>query len=202
MAKRKRISPELKPAASEHAETWNDCDGCSLCEQRRRVVLWRGEIPADVLFVGEAPGLSEDTFGVPFIGEAGKLLDKLIAEALENGWNAHTKARPRYAITNVVACIPKAEEGGVRPPSKAEAEACRYRLHQFVEMAGASLVVTLGKTAEKHFQPPKDTDPAIVSMLHPAAILRAEGSDQTLKYRRSVVLLERALSTVARRFKR
>lgn len=199
--KRKRTSPELKDAAREHAETWRDCDGCGLCETRSRVVTWRGEIPADVVFVGEAPGLSEDAFGFPFIGEAGKLLDQIIAEALEGGWKAHTKARPRWAITNVVACLPKAEQG-VRPPNKQEAEACRTRLHQFLKLAEPRLVVTLGKTAEKYFEPIPDTDPAVVHLIHPASILRAEGSDQTLKYRRSVVLLERALSTVAKRFKR
>jgi uracil-DNA glycosylase len=63
------------------------------------VVLCRGRLPCDVLFVGEAPGVSEDVLGRPFVGPAGKLLDTIVERALDGQYDC--------AMTNLVACIPK-----------------------------------------------------------------------------------------------
>ena len=65
----------------KHREKWKDCTRCLLHEHRRKIVLCRGKIPADVLFVGEAPGESEDVLGSPFVGPAAQLLDSLIEQA-------------------------------------------------------------------------------------------------------------------------
>lgn len=150
--------------------------------------------------MGEAPGISEDALGFPFVGEAGKLADQLVAEAFRDGWKTHTKARPRWAFANIVACMPK-EDGKIRTPTKKEADSCSHRLVQFVQMAEPRLVVTFGKTAEKFLAEPIQRY-SVLHLIHPAAILRASGSDQTLKYRRALLNLTNYLTNVAKGFAR
>ena len=84
-------------------EKWGKCRECSLWEGRQRVVLCRGKVPADVLFIGEGPGESEDSIGQPFIGPAGHLLDQILEQS---GVTEH-----RYCLTNLVCCIPR-----LKPP--------------------------------------------------------------------------------------
>jgi uracil-DNA glycosylase len=67
---------------SAHVDDWKDCTRCPLHTVRSNVVLARGSIPCDILFVGEAPGRSEDALGKPFVGPAGILLDEMIEDAL------------------------------------------------------------------------------------------------------------------------
>ncbi len=67
-----------------HLAKWHDCTACSLHEHRGRMVFARGKIPCDVLFIGEAPGESEDVLGAPFKGPAGKLLDQIVERATMN----------------------------------------------------------------------------------------------------------------------
>ncbi|MEK0326406.1 MAG: uracil-DNA glycosylase family protein, partial [Nitrosopumilus sp.] len=100
----------------EHRAKWIDCSLCSLCKRRRKVVLARGKVPCDVLFIGEAPGASEDSLGSPFVGPAGHLLDQMIEDALDmtSPDQADLPAidsGPRIAFTNLIACIPKDEDG-------------------------------------------------------------------------------------------
>jgi len=66
-----------------------NCTNCQLHKTRKQVVVGRGTIPADILFIGEAPGISEDTIGLAFIGEGGKLLDYMIQEAVKNTHPVH-----------------------------------------------------------------------------------------------------------------
>jgi len=112
----------------QHREKWNDCEKCELCNQRGSVVLARGKIPCDLLFIGEAPGQSEDVLGVPFVGPAGKLLDSIIDQATLTGRAEYSPGSgkpvpnenfPRIAFTNLVSCIPKGEDGNkIQEPEK------------------------------------------------------------------------------------
>jgi uracil-DNA glycosylase family 4 len=63
-------------------QKWGEGCGSTQCAGANRVVLVRGSVPCDVLFIGEAPGQSEDVVGRPFVGPAGKLLDRIIEDAL------------------------------------------------------------------------------------------------------------------------
>ena len=110
MPKRKKLKWK------DHKEKWINCYGCDLCEQRDKVVLLRGKIPCDVLFIGEAPGVSEDTLGKPFVGPAGTLLDNIIEES--------DPGELKLAWTNVIACIPKDDDGHkVKEPPRYSIEA-------------------------------------------------------------------------------
>ena len=168
-----------------HKGKWKHCTECSLCEDRRTVVLLRGSIPASVLFVGEAPGESEDVLGQPFIGPAGKLLDSIIRDAgLKKG---------QYAITNLIACIPREENGSkLSVPPKESVQACADRLNECIEIVSPNLIVAVGSEAKKWL--PKVAkgrlaEAEFIDIIHPAAILRMNASQIELARKRAIVTL-------------
>lgn len=161
-----------------HKHTFGSCTGCTLSETRSRVVLLRGSLPCDVLFVGEAPGQAEDTLGKPFIGPAGKLLDSLVLEALED-----SGASLRLAYTNLIGCVPIDPENRnkvVEPPREA-VKACTPRLKDLVKLARPRALVMVGKASQKWCPKIIDWDfEHSIDIVHPAAILRADMSQRTM----------------------
>lgn len=175
-----------------HKAEWGNCTACPLCKSRKQVVFFRGRIPCDLLFIGEAPGESEDSRGYPFVGEAGKYFDKLLQSAfLAAGPRDEFKLprlhyQPTYGITNIVACIPLAPDteefegrtvklgsGTIRPPNRQEAAACQPRLEQIVRIAQPKQIVCLGDIAVRYWAKLKIQLP-MHKLLHPANILREE----------------------------
>jgi DNA polymerase len=121
---------------SELREAVRACRACDLCKQRKQAVFGVGNESAPWLFVGEGPGADEDEQGEPFVGQAGRLLDSMMA--------AIGIARGREAyIANVVKCRPP----GNRTPTPAESAACAPYLDRQIELIGPKLIVALGKTA-------------------------------------------------------
>jgi uracil-DNA glycosylase len=112
-----------------------ECQRCPLCRGRANVVGPSGDLGSRLVFVGEAPGATEDRTGKPFVGKAGKMLDRLLAE---NGL-----PRESIMITNTVKCRPPDN----RRPTREEVEACRPYLVE--DLAGRCLVVALGLTASE-----------------------------------------------------
>ena len=178
-------------------QAWRTCTACALYRDRKQVVLGRGVLPCTVLFIGEAPGRSEDSLGEPFVGPAGQLLDKILAEVFAVTGNR------RYAITNVVACIPIHHVEGVsvlRVPTPNEAYACQPRLTEFLEMARPRHIVLMGKIAQKLAPPAIDSYRKtkchrirkVIRIYHPAYLLR-KGGDKALEYRRIVLQLQKDL---------
>ena len=162
---------------TELQRDWQYCNRCDLCKTRHRVVFGSGDINADLLLIGEGPGKIEDLQGVPFIGPAGAMLDRAMADALSK----LRAVRPTIYITNVVACRPTDKVGGAnRPPSDQEAWACWPRLQEIHRQIKPTIVVFLGKVAEKFCC---NGFPGIL-MLHPSYILRSGGtrSRQWLTY--------------------
>lgn len=175
----------------KHVAKWKDCTRCSLCEGRSRVVLAKGRIPCDVLFVGEAPGASEDSIGRPFVGPAGHLLDEMIAEALKV---LNFPSDYRLAFTNLVACIPLGDDGDkVKDPPKEAIQACAPRLQEFIALAKPDLIVAVGKLSAKYLIPQGVAGEQII---HPAAILRADISQRGLLIQRTVVTLGDAFESL------
>jgi DNA polymerase len=104
--------------------------------KRNKTVFGVGDENADWLFVGEGPGADEDAQGEPFVGQAGKLLDNMLAAIqLKRGSNVY--------IANVVKCRPP----GNRNPQAEEALACEPYLHRQIELIKPRLIVALGKVA-------------------------------------------------------
>ena len=117
-------------------EAARSCGACALCKQRKQAVFGVGNESAPWLFVGEGPGADEDEQGEPFVGQAGKLLDSMLAAI------GIARGRDAY-IANVVKCRPP----GNRTPTAAEAAACAPYLDRQIELIQPRLIVALGKTA-------------------------------------------------------
>lgn len=112
------------------------CAACGLCKQRKQAVFGVGNESAPWLFIGEGPGADEDAQGEPFVGQAGKLLDSMLAAIrLQRGREVY--------ITNVVKCRPP----GNRAPTAEEAAACAPYLDRQIDLISPRLIVALGKTA-------------------------------------------------------
>lgn len=112
------------------------CSACDLCKTRKQAVLGVGDVSADWLFVGEGPGAEEDERGEPFVGQAGKLLDAMLAAIdLRRGRNVY--------IANTVKCRPP----GNRTPTPAETAACWPYLERQIALLKPRLIVALGKPA-------------------------------------------------------
>jgi uracil-DNA glycosylase len=112
--------------------------GCTLCrlsQGRKSVVFGSGSPNADLMLIGEGPGAEEDRQGLPFVGPAGELLDKIIA--------AIGMRREEVYIANVVKCRPPQN----RDPESDEAEACRRYLDGQIEAVRPKVIVALGRVA-------------------------------------------------------
>jgi len=120
-----------------YAEVASGCTRCRLAQGRTQVVFGAGNPEADLMFVGEAPGFHEDKQGLPFVGQAGKLLDRLLAGI--------GLGRDDVYIANVVKCRPP----GNRDPMPDEIEACEGHLFRQVELIRPSVIATLGNFATK-----------------------------------------------------
>ena len=111
------------------------CRACRLCEKRKQAVLGVGDLNPQVLFVGEGPGAEEDERGEPFVGQAGKLLDAMLAAiGLARGKGVY--------IANTVKCRPPEN----RTPQADEMAACFPFLRRQIELLQPKLIVALGST--------------------------------------------------------
>jgi uracil-DNA glycosylase len=120
-----------------YAEETSSCTRCALAQGRTQVVFGSGSPSAELMFVGEAPGFHEDQQGVPFVGQAGKLLDKLL------GGIGLTRAD--VFVANVLKCRP----AGNRDPLPEEIASCEPHLFRQIELIEPKLVATLGNFATK-----------------------------------------------------
>jgi uracil-DNA glycosylase len=113
------------------------CRLCKLCETRTRAVPGEGSPKAEIMFIGEGPGFNEDQQGRPFVGAAGQLLTKLLAEI--------GIAREDVYINNVLMCRPP----GNRDPQPDEIQSCEPHLWKKIELIQPKLICTLGNFATK-----------------------------------------------------
>lgn len=142
----------------------HEARGCVRCPQlaqtRTAVVFGSGNANADLMFVGEAPGRNEDLQGLPFVGQAGQLLDRLLAEI--------GLARADVFINNVLCCRPP----GNRDPHPNEIERCQEYLFRKIELIEPVMIVTLGNFATKLLR----GDPTGVMRLHGRPEVRVVGT--------------------------
>ncbi|MCE9641463.1 MAG: uracil-DNA glycosylase [Betaproteobacteria bacterium] len=159
--------PQLKESVA-------GCVACPLHKGRNKTVFGVGDEAAEWLFIGEGPGAEEDAKGEPFVGQAGKLLDNMLAAIkLKRGHNVY--------IANVVKCRPP----GNRNPEPGEAAQCEPYLHRQIALIKPRLIVALGKVAAVNLL---KRDAAVASMrgkihqyqgiplivtYHPAYLLRS-----------------------------
>jgi uracil-DNA glycosylase len=142
---------------------WEQARGCEKCPglaaTRTSVVFGSGNADADLMFVGEAPGANEDREGLPFVGQAGRLLEQLLAEiGLERG---------QVFIANVLKCRPP----GNRDPHPVEIDNCRDYLARQIELIEPRVICTLGNFATKLLR----GDPTGITRVHGQAEVRTIG---------------------------
>jgi uracil-DNA glycosylase len=128
---------ERAGALQAYAAETSSCTRCRLAEGRTQVVFGVGNPDAELMFVGEAPGFHEDQQGMPFVGQAGKLLDSLLAGI--------GLTREDVYIANVLMCRPP----GNRDPAPDEIESCEPHLFRKIELIEPTVVATLGNFATK-----------------------------------------------------
>jgi len=156
------------------------CQQCDLAKTRTRVVSGEGSENAEIMFIGEAPGWHEDQQGRPFVGQAGKFLDELIASI--------GLSRANVYIANIIKCRPP----GNRDPLPAEIAACRKWLDHQLEIINPKMIVTLGRYSMAKFFPGKSiskihgtavkSDGKIYfAMYHPAAALHQQSLGQAIR---------------------
>jgi uracil-DNA glycosylase len=151
------------------------CTRCELAVGRTQVVVGVGSAKASLMFVGEAPGQKEDEAGRPFVGNAGRLLDKLLVE--------NKIARDDVFITNIVACRPPKN----RTPKASEVRAHAPWIEEQLRLVQPEVIVTLGRIALTYFIPKAkvtqirgkaqkikrgDFEFVLLPTFHPSAVLR------------------------------
>ncbi len=180
---------------AEAAAAASTCTKCRLAERRTQVVYGVGNPDAELLFIGEGPGLHEDQQGEPFVGAAGQLLTRMLGDI--------GLRRDEVYIANVVKCRPP----GNRDPEPDEIEACTPWLIEQVSLIQPSLIVTLGNFATKFVlntttgitrlrgQAFPWHGRTVIPTFHPAAILRSggDGSRQFGDLRADFDLIRRTL---------
>jgi uracil-DNA glycosylase family 4 len=137
------LSPEAKAAAfAELRLRVMPCIKCShLAAARKNVVFGVGDINAQLMFVGEAPGADEDEQGEPFVGKAGQLLTRII--------QTMGLSRGSVYIANILKCRPDTpgQASGNRKPTTEEMQTCIPYLHEQIDLIGPKVIVALGATA-------------------------------------------------------
>lgn len=184
-------------ALDQLADQIKTCSMCRLCEGRTNAVPGTGNYRANVLFVGEGPGKSEDEQGIPFCGASGKFLDELLRSI--------GMERSDVFITNVVKCRPPAN----RDPLPDEKATCTETyLDKQIALIKPKLIVTLGRHAMSHFLPPEYKISQIhgqpkrikgqvyLFLYHPAAALYNGGMRETLI--QDFTNISRVLSTLSK----
>lgn len=174
-----QVAPPVEPAVVALFDRLSAevaaCRRCRLCEGRQRTVFGTGNAAADLMFIGEGPGAEEDRQGLPFVGRAGELLNRIIA--------AIDLQRSDVYIANIVKCRPP----GNREPQPDEVAACRGYLEQQIDAIRPKVLVALGRVAAQTLLG-NDTKigkmrgqwfevrgvPTMVTY-HPAALLRNPG---------------------------
>ncbi len=151
------------------------CRNCPLCETRKHVVFGTGDPHAELMFVGEGPGATEDEQGLPFVGRAGQLLDDML-EMIDLD-------RSRVYIANIVKCRPPQN----RDPLGEEQAACMPWLQEQFGLIRPRLLVCLGRIAaaalikpdfritQEHGQWFQIGERKAMAIYHPAALLRDPG---------------------------
>lgn len=181
------------------------CRACPLWRNATQTVFGEGEPHAPIMLVGEQPGDKEDRLGRPFVGPAGRLLDRALAEAgIE---------REKTYVTNAVKhfkFVPRGKRRLHKKPSDAEIDACRQWLEDELEFVAPQLVVALGATAARallgrptpveanrgRLLPLAGTTTLLITV-HPSALLRIPDQYKAQAYRRFVDDLQVARRVIA-----
>ena len=154
-ARDNRIDEEALVDLFVHKQKWEKCTNCSLSKDRNAVVLYRGQIPSELVWVGESPRALEEEVGQPFVGYSGDLLDYIMRKVCSQ---AHREVR--YSVTNLVAC--KSHQiffqedckiSCVCSPNHSQISSCFARLDEYLEICRPRVVVRVGDISMRTILP-------------------------------------------------
>jgi DNA polymerase len=174
------VSPQDIKIETPFIDSWerlhtevSSCQLCSLCTTRNQTVFGEGNVNADWMFVGEAPGEHEDEQGFPFVGEAGQLLNEML--------RAMRLTREEIFLTNILKCRPPSN----RDPHVDEIKHCRDYLQRQITLIQPKIIIAVGRIAaqtllethekigklrgEVHFF----QDTPLIAIYHPSYLLRS-----------------------------
>lgn len=167
-----RLAEEQAPRIQSLEQTVLACRKCALSETRKHVVFGVGDPDANLMLIGEAPGEEEDKQGIPFVGKAGQLLDKILA--------AIGFERSEVYIANILKCRPP----GNRDPEPDEIALCKTHLDRQIRAVRPKVILALGRIAGQVLLRSESSlgrmrgqsftylDVPVVVTYHPAALLR------------------------------
>ena len=192
-----------RPTISSVRDAARDCQACDLYKRGTQTVFGEGTRHAELMLIGEQPGDAEDLAGKPFVGPAGRVLDKALEEAGID--------RSAVYVTNVVKHFkwePRGKRRIHKKPNAAEIGACRPWLDTEIELVKPRAIVCLGATAAqallgRQFKVtaqrgqfiPSALAPIVMATVHPSSLLRAP--DEETRHRETKLFVE-DLRTVAR----
>ena len=155
-----QVDPKAaKEAFSKHRSEWSTCEKCDLCKHRLTVVQGNGPVPCNIAIVGGRPGRKENAQGLPFVGESGDYLDKILKAA--------RLPRNEVFITNVLGCRPGAEV----TISPGMVTACMQRLYLEIQFVSPVVILAFGQyAAATLFGKPKLTLKDVAGVLTPVTI--------------------------------
>ncbi len=173
------ISPGTYPTMTQLAQHCNQCHRCGLGDSRTHAVVGRGNLQAPIMIVGEAPGQNEDETGLPFVGKAGQLLEKILA-------SVNLVPEQDIYIANVIKCRPPAN----RVPTTEEVAACKPYLLEQIRLVDPKIILLTGATSVRGLTGDKRGITKIrgtwlewegrlcMPILHPAYLLRNPSREQ------------------------
>lgn len=163
---------------AETALAASSCTKCQLCQTRTNVVFADGNPQAKLMIIGEGPGEREDETGLPFVGRAGQLLDKILA-------SVHIDRQKETYICNIVKCRPPQN----RVPAIDEAAACRAYLDAQISFVKPKLILLAGSTAVQYILQIKQPiskirgkwfefqNSKVMPIFHPSYLLRNDSKE-------------------------
>lgn len=158
------------------------CQNCGLSKTRRNVVVGRGDIPADVIFIGEAPGKTDDLLGEAFKGAQGKLLNAVVTSAMQRAGISL-----KCYFTNTVLCRPCNDKAAdTRVPKLDEILSCQTNLSTIISKVKPKYFVAVGEIAAKYFLKEHRTG---IKIHHPGFLLKT-GGGQSPHYFSTIKTLE------------
>ena len=173
------IPPGTYSSVVELAQHCNHCYRCKLGDTRTHAVVGRGNLQAPIMIVGEGPGQNEDETGLPFVGKAGQLLDKILA-------SVKLDTEKDIYISNIVKCRPPAN----RVPATDEIEACKPYILEQIRLVDPKIILLTGATSVRGLTGNKQGITKIrgtwiewegrlcMPILHPAYLLRNPSREQ------------------------
>lgn len=173
------IPPGTYTSITEIAQHCNQCHRCGLGDTRTHAVVSKGDLKAPIMIVGEAPGQNEDETGLPFVGKAGQLLDKILA-------SVNLDSKEDVYVCNIIKCRPPNN----RVPTTDEIAACKPYILEQIRLVDPKIILLTGATAVKGLTGNKSGITKIrgtwiewegrlcMPILHPAYLLRNPSREQ------------------------